>query len=89
MFGLKSIPTTQLVALRFSDYSCFREAARLAAEKKLPVEVPGHQTLIVRKSDRVLFADKHLKFDEEAITNPEAVPPEERSMLRRLFFRGV
>lgn len=89
MFGLKSIPTTELVALRFADYTGFREAARLAAEKKLPVEVPGHQTLIVRKSDRALFADKRLKFDEESIANSEAVPAEERSMLRRLFRRGA
>jgi hypothetical protein len=87
MFGLKTLPAKKLTALKFVDEPTFRQAARLAAERKIPVEAPGYHTLIVRKSDRGLFKAKRLKFEEERIGDPEGVPGRELSALRRFARR--
>ena len=83
MFGLKTLPASKLAALKFFDELTFRQAARLAAEHKIPVDAPGHYTLIVRKSDKELFKTHRLKFEEEHIAEPEEVSGKELSALRR------
>ena len=66
MLDLGGIPLKELVALKFSE-TVFREAARVAVEQGIPVEAPGHNTLIVRRSDRGMFSG--LGFEEKAIQN--------------------
>ena len=62
MFNLKTIPAENLTALKFSSEDEFRQAARLAVAKKIPVDAPGYDTLIVRKEDMQLFAQHGLKL---------------------------
>ena len=83
MFGLKGLKASKLTAVRFPDEPSFRQAARLAAERKVPVDAPGHYTLIVRKSDKKLFKIHPLEFEEEHVADPEEVSGKEPSRLRR------
>ena len=87
MFGLRGLKASKLTALRFRDEASFRQAARLAAEHKVPVDAPGHYTLIVRKSDKRLFKMLPLEFEEEPIAEPEVVSGKELSGLRRFSRR--
>jgi hypothetical protein len=90
MFGLKTIPIEQLAALRFADEQTFREAARLAAEHKIPVEAPGEDTLIVRKTDAALFRDARLMYREERVVDAEKAKVSSRELggLRNFYRTG-
>ena len=87
-FNFAKAPTEKLTALRFLDSETFRKAARVAAEHNVPAQAPGYDTLIVRKSDKKLFAAKHLKFDEEPVANAEKVDAKELSKLRHRHLLG-
>ena len=85
MLNLKAIPADALTALKFSSEQEFRKAARLAVEKKIPVDAPGYETLIVRKEDTQLFAQHGLKFLAEGVADPQTVSSKELSGLRRFY----
>ena len=63
MLGFRSVPTQKLTALRFGDDASFRKAARVAAEEHIPVDAPGHRTLVVQLEHVGLFEKAALKFD--------------------------
>ena len=85
MFNLKTIPAENLIALKFSSEDEFRQAARFAVAKKIPVDATGYDTLIIRKEDTQLFAQHGLKFLPEGIADPKTVSSKELSGLRRFY----
>ena len=86
MLGFRSVPTQKLTALRFGDDASFRKAARVAAEEHIPVDAPGHRTLVVQLEHVGLFERAALKFDRELIADPEKVAPKEYGSLRKRLF---
>ncbi len=85
MFGISAIDPDNLVALRFADGETFRQAARVAAEKRIPVDAPGKHTLIVRHTDVGLFQPLNPKV--ESVADPEKVPAKDLAALRRRHMR--
>jgi hypothetical protein len=86
MLGIRSFPTNKLTALRFHDDDSFARAARVAATERIPVDAPGHLTLIVHLDHVPLFERESLKFEREKIRDPEQVPPKEYASLRKRLF---
>ena len=85
MLGIGSSDPDKLVSLRFADARTFARAARVAAQKRIPVDAPGHHTLIVRKSDSRFFAA--LRPKKQGVADPEKVPAKELTALRQLHMR--
>lgn len=85
MLGIGTIAPHKLVALRFADAKIFAKAARVAAQKRIPVDAPGHHTLIVRRSDSRFFAA--LRPEKRGVADPEKVPAKELTALRQLHMR--
>lgn len=83
MLGLSSIANHALAALRFKDEVTFRQAARLAVDKQIPVDAPGRNTLIIRTQDIEVFMNIGLKFDLEDVPETRKVSDAERAALRR------
>ncbi len=87
MLSIRTIPSDKLIALRFTNPETFRRAARVAAEHRIPVDAPGHNTLIIQQSDERLFRSARLDFKEKRISNPETVSSKEFARLRRFHTR--
>jgi hypothetical protein len=51
LFDKKKIRPEQLIALKFKDSDTFRQGARIAVERDIPVDAPGHDTLIIKKAE--------------------------------------
>ena len=79
MLGLKTVDRFALTALQFISDSEFRRAARRAASLRLPVDVPGRNTLIIRTQDVPVF--EGFKFSPVAIA--DKVSDSDRASLRR------
>ncbi|OHA06416.1 MAG: hypothetical protein A2934_03495 [Candidatus Sungbacteria bacterium RIFCSPLOWO2_01_FULL_47_10] len=85
MNGLGLVSAKKLIGLEFPDRETFRKAARIAAEKKIPVDAPGRKTLVIKKTDKKYF--KHLLFTERRIAIPEMLSQNELVLLRKKYER--
>jgi len=89
MFGLRSADASELVALSFRDEATFAIAARIAAARKIPVDAPGRNTLIVRQSDEGIFLESAdlLPITKSPMLNPEKIPSKMLARLRQALLR--
>ena len=86
MLSLRSVSPQKLTALRFNDDVSFRKAARVAAEAHIPVDAPGHRTLVVQLEHVGLFERANIAFQRELIADVEKVAPKEYGALRKRLF---
>ncbi|MGH8059774.1 MAG: hypothetical protein ACREOH_21475 [Candidatus Entotheonellia bacterium] len=84
LFGKRNVSPEKLTALQFPNSETFRQAARVAVEHDLAVDAPGHHILIIQKTDRKFF--KSFAVEEQKVMDPEKLPAEELSRLRRQRF---
>lgn len=84
LFSKRNVNPEKLTALQFPNSETFRQAARVAVEHDLSVDAPGHHILIIKKTDKKFF--KSFAFEEQKVVDPEKVPAEELSRLRRQRF---
>lgn len=81
VFGLKAVERDELTALKFLSAADFRAAARLAVTRKIPVDMPGQNVLIVPRCAADQF--RGLRFETFPVADPDKVSDRERAALRR------
>jgi hypothetical protein len=69
LFQANQIDYEDLTALRFRNAKEFWRASEIVVKSRIQVFAPGHNTLIIQKSDKKFFED--LDFTVQKVANPK------------------